>query len=334
MKEWIFITGGCGYIGSHLAAQLKELTNYSVMLVDRRAKELSHVQPYCDIFADEDFVSDVMVNAIKDYKPKAIVHLAADSTIGPSMVNPYSTWENNVVKTVRMLDVCKSSGVDNIIFASSSAVYADQDGAVSENSPLNPISPYATTKMVGEIALNDWYLAHGIKSVSFRFFNVAGAHPKYELGSLYGSSHLLSKIMDSALNNTTLTVFGNDWPTEDGTAIRDYTHVLDITDAIIKAIDWIPYNPGAHTMNLGSGKGYSVESMINTTEMLLGKTIPYKYGTRRNGDSAIRYSNNDLAKELIGWVPSRNIKDIILDSYKWYNSMTYKSLTNSNIHYI
>jgi len=333
MTKWIFITGGNGYIGSHVAAQIKDTTDYSVMLIDKRAKQLPHTQRYCDVLIDEDFASQTVQDAIQQYRPEVIVHLAADSTVGPSMLNPYATWQNNVVKTSELLECCAKNSIKNIIFASSSSVYADQNVAVDESSPLSPYSPYASTKMVGEMMLKDWFGAYGIRSVSFRFFNVAGAHNKYDLGELNGSSHLLAKIMESAVHSNDFTVYGRDWPTFDKTAIRDYTHVLDIADAIIKAINWLPNNPGSHIMNLGGGQGYSVQTVIDTTEMLLGKELPYRYGPRRDGDSAMRFSNNDKALKLLGWHPLRSINDIILDGFKWYNSAMYTALTRANIVY-
>lgn len=333
MTKWIFITGGNGYIGSHIAAQLKDTTDYSVMLIDRRAKQLPHTTRYCDIVADEDFASPVIKDAIRDYRPAAVVHLAANSTVGPSMLNPADTWENNVIKTVSLLECCARNSIRNFIFASSSSVYADQDSAVDETSLLAPYSPYASTKLAGEMLLKDYYGAHGLRSVSFRFFNVAGSHNKYDLGELNGSSHLLAKVMESAVHNSDFTVFGRDWPTPDLTAIRDYTHVMDIADAVLKAIEWLPQNPGSHAINLGGGQGYSVQTVIDTAEMLLGKQLSYRYGPRRDGDSAMRFSNNSKALELLNWKPSRSLNEMILDSYKWYNSNMYQSLTQANILY-
>ena len=332
MAKWIFITGGCGYIGSHLAAQIKDNTDYSVMLIDRRARELSYTAKYCDVFADEDFTSLVVQQAIQEYKPVAIVHLAANSTVSPSMINPSDTWNNNIINTQKLLDYCNLYRVRNVIFASSSSVYADQNYAVDERSPISTYSPYATTKRAGEMMLKDWYGAHGIRSVSFRFFNVAGAHPKYDLGELHGSSHLLARVMEAATMGTAFTVFGRDWSTPDKTAIRDYTHVMDICDAVLRAIEWLPDNPGAHIMNLGGGQGYSVQQVIDTTEMLLSKELPYRYGERRDGDSAMRFSNNELALKLLGWKPTRSLQDMILDGFKWYNSEVYKQLTHAGIH--
>jgi UDP-glucose 4-epimerase len=333
MSKWIFLTGGSGYIGSHVAAQIKTLTDYSIMLIDRRSNMLPHTTKYCDVFADEDFSSHVVIQAMRDYQPEMVIHLAADSTIGPGIMAPFDTWDNNVIKTLQMLRACSVHGIKKVVFASSSSVYADSDNAVSESSPCAPCNPYARTKFAIEHALQDCYTAFGISSMSLRFFNVAGAHNRYDLGELHGSSHLLARIMESAVHGTPLQVFGRDWPTPDGTAIRDYIHVMDVVDAIMRSIKWLENNQGARMVNLGSGNGVSVQSMIDTTEMLLNKELPYLYAPRRPGDSAKRFSDNGLAYELLGWKPSMSLSDMIRDSYKWYSCDTYKNLTNLGIHH-
>jgi UDP-glucose 4-epimerase len=333
MKKWIFITGGCGYIGSHIAAQIKDTTDYSVMLIDKRAKELSHTVKYCDIYADEDFTSKITQDAIQQYQPETIIHLADTNDFSSSMINPFTTWENNVVNVQRLLMCCERNMIKNVIFASSGSVYAENNIALDENSKLLPHSPYDTTKIVGEMMLKDWYGAHGIRNVSFRIFNVAGAHTKYDLGELNGSPRLLAKIMESATIGKDFTVFGKDWNTPDNTAIQDYIHVMDVAEAIVKSISWLPDNPGSHVVNLGSGQGYSVQTIIDTTEMLLSKELPYRYGDRRDGDVGIRISNNKSLRDFFNWEPKRTLNDMILDGYKWYNSELYKILTQVGIHY-
>jgi UDP-glucose 4-epimerase len=333
MSKWVFVTGGSGYIGSHVSAAIKDSTDYNVMLIDKRSMNLRHTTIFSDMFADEDFTSPISQAAIQDYKPKMLIHLAAKSTVGPSMTNPSDTWTENVVKMQKLLDFCVNSGVKNVIFASSSSVYKDQDFAVSEDCELQPISPYATTKLVGEMILKDWFGAHGINSISFRFFNVAGAHPIHDLGELNGATHLMAAVLESAVHGTPFTVFGKDWNTNDKTAIRDYTHVMDVADAIIKGMNWLPKNPGAHTFNLGGNNPRSVQQVIDTAEMLIGKNLPYRYGPRRAGDSEKRASDNGLAQRILGWKPSRDLNDMILDGLKWYNSQTYTALTHAGIRY-
>jgi len=328
---WIFVTGGSGYIGSHTCVHLKSTIPNRVMLIDKRSKHMEHTTKYCDMFADEDFTSKVVMQSIRDFSPQCIIHLAASSTIGPGISNPTEYWNNNVTKTIQLLDACVESNVKNFIFASTSSVYADDDNAVSETSLCLPTNTYSRTKHTIEHTLQDYYRAYGLNSISFRFFNAAGAHSFYDLGELKGSSHLLAKIMESIVHNTPFTVFGRDYDTIDGTGLRDYTHVMDIVDAITKGISWLPYNPGSHIINLGAGNGYTVQQVIDSAEKLFNIELSYRYGPRRDGDSAKRYAEISRAEFLLNWKPTRTIEDILNNSIKWYKSNTYTSLTTKGI---
>lgn len=330
-NPWIFLTGGSGYIGSNLAATIKSSTSNNLMIIDRRAKLLPHTTKYCDVFADEDFSSHLIMQSIRDYNPSCIIHLAASSTIGPGLTDPMSYWENNVTKTLKLIQSCIDHNIKNFIFASTSSVYEDADIAVSEHGLCSPINSYARTKYTIELALQDVFKSHGLNSISFRFFNAAGAHSLYDLGELHGSSHLISKIMEAAAHNIPFTIYGKDYDTTDGTCIRDYTHVSDISEAITMSIPWLNSNPGAHIINLGAGKGYTVQQVVNTAEQILNIELPYRYGDRRDGDSVKRFANISKAKSLLNWNPTRTLNDIIRDSFKWYNSNTYKDLTLKRI---
>jgi UDP-glucose 4-epimerase len=331
MSDWIFITGGSGYVGSHIAAAIKEKTDNKIMIIDSRSKQLQHTVKFCDIYADEDFSSKTVHSALMDYKPVAVIHCAATSTIPKGISDPADMWKNNVVKTIGFLESCVSASVKNVLFASSSAVYADCNDAVTEESLIAPISTYASTKLTVEHILRDFNTAYGLNSVSLRFFNAAGAHPIYDLGELHGGSHLMSKIMESAVHGLAFNVFGRDWPTPDGTCIRDYTHVCDIADGCLAALEWMKTNNGIHYFNIGTGHGYSVQEMIDRTELLLSKELPYRYLQRRPGDTAKRVASSTLLEKYTGWKPTRTLDNIIRDSWKWYNSHTYDILTRTNI---
>lgn len=331
MSDWIFITGGCGYIGSHIAAQLKSNTVHNVMIIDKRGASLPHITKYCDLFADEDLSSTVTLQAIGDYKPDTIIHCAED--VGPAkmLLNPISIWEENVNKTVELLRTAASSGVRKFIFFSTAEVYADSDSEKTENHPLLPMRSNSRSKLSIEYLLRDCYVAHGISSISFRTFNICGSHNIYDLGHFYGAPYLIPRIMESAVLGNTLEIFGNDFHTPDGTAVRDYLHVMDLSDAVEKSIKWLDFNPGAYAMNLGSGIGTSVQEMVNLSESLLGKNIPYVYGDWRTGDPPFRLADITTIKQSIGWKPKRTNNDIILDSYKWYSSRTYRDTVAAGI---
>jgi UDP-glucose 4-epimerase len=327
-QPWIFITGASGYIGSHLSAEIKSKTVYNVMQIDAKAKYLPHTTRYCDTFADEDFASDLVLRSILQYKPKAVIHLAASHVIDVGQKEPLEYWENNVSKTIKLLNACAAAGVKNFIFASTSAVYADDmnSAALNEENLAIPSTAYARTKYAIELALQDCWHTYKMNSVSFRFFNAAGAHHFYDLGPLYGRSHLLDQIMQAILHQKPLTVFGNDYLTPDGTAIRDYIHVLDIVDALVMSIDWLENFTGCHTLNLGSGQGNSVQQVVDRAEEILNINIPYRYGDRRDGDNVRQIADINKVGQILKWSPKRNINDIIRDSFKWYNSNLYKDL--------
>lgn len=333
-NKWIYITGGCGYIGSNLAAVLKEKTDYKILLIDRRAKELQHTIRYSDMNADEEFDSELIKNVIFTQKPICVVHLAATPTITAGLINPVEQWNNNVSKTINLVERCIVSNVESFIFASTSSVYGDFDESVSEDTIINPTNAYASSKLAIEHFLRDCWISHNFSSVSLRLFNAAGAHNHYDLGELKGSSHLISNIMDGMINNQIFNVFGRDWNTPDKTAIRDYIHVLDIADAIVATIEWSQHNKGANIFNVGKGSGSSVQEVIDTAEQILNKELPYRYAPRRGGDSEKRFANIDKITNTIGWKPNRSLEDIIRDSYKWYKSQTYKNLSNIGIHSI
>ena len=333
MTKWIFITGGCGYIGSHIAAHLKSTTDHSVMLIDKKAAVLPHVTKYCDLFADEDLTSNVLLQAISSYRPDTIIHCAEDLGPTKSLLNPISIWENNVIKSVELLKYAAEFGINKFIFFSTAEVYANSDSPKNENCQLLPLKSNSRSKLSIEHLLRDCYIAHGISSISFRTFNVSGSHKLYDLGHLQDAPFLVPKMMESAAFGKKLEIFGNDFNTRDGTAIRDYLHVMDLAEAVEQSIGWLDSNPGAYAMNLGSGTGTSVQEMVDLSESLLGKNLPYFYGNWRTGDPPISIADISAIGNSIGWKPKRTNTDIILDSYKWYSSRTYQETIAAGLRY-
>jgi UDP-glucose-4-epimerase GalE len=330
--SWIAVTGGCGYIGSHIAKQLGNLTSYHILLIDRRAEQLRHTHHLADRVVAADFVSDESFNALSETKPEIIIHCGGTSLVGPSITNPAEYYDNNVIKTVHLLDWIRDHAKGTgIIFSSSSSIYGDTaSGICTEHTEKNPISPYARSKWIIEQILQDYHRAYGINSLSFRYFNAAGADPCADIGQLPNATHLLAAVIEHVLYRRSLEIYGSDYDTADGTAIRDYTHVTDIARAHVMGIDWLLNNPGCHSMNLGTGRGSSVREILMATERCLDVTIRPTIGPRREGDPARRAASNELALDKLGWRPHNNLDTIVLTAHAWYNSDAYKRLRFAN----
>lgn len=328
MSKWIAITGGCGYVGSHIAASIKQNTDYKTLLIDNRAELLPHTHVYADSVIHDDYAGDRTLNAIRSVKPVAIVHCAASSLVGPSQLEPARYYEENVVKLTRFLNFLRTMEHKNVVFSSSSSVYGDGDGISPfvERDTYRPMSVYGKTKMMGEILLHDYYTAYGINSVSFRYFNAVGALESATIGQEPGATHLVAKIMESILNNTSLEIYGDDWPTYDKTCIRDYVHVSDIADAHVKGIEWLLNNQGAHVYNIGSSRGASVREVISAVERVTGHAVNTTVTKRRVGDPAWLVANVSKIRQDLGWSATKSLEQIVADAYRWYTSDTFNNI--------
>ena len=244
------------------------------------------------------------------------------------MTDPGSYYDNNVIKLKILLDHLSKSDSKNIVFSSSSSVYGDGDGETpnTEFESLEPISPYGKTKLVGEMMLLDYYMAHGVNSIAFRYFNAVGAHPSSTIGQEPGASHLIARIMESMLRDEEVPVYGDDYPTKDGTCVRDYVHVSDIAQAHVMGMSYLLNNPGQHVYNIGSGTGYSVLEIISAVERITGKSVNKVIERRRPGDPAWRVADTTRITNDLGWRPINGLDQIVADAYRWYNSDTFKNI--------
>lgn len=327
--EWVAVTGGCGYIGSHIACELKQNTDYRVLIIDRNADAMSHTHWLADELINDDVVSQSSCDALAKIKPKAIIHCAGTSLVGPSITDPADYYNNNCTKTMQLLDTMRSNGIDKFIFSSSAAVYGRGFASVcSEHDIPSPINPYGNSKFIIELMLKDYCTAYGISSMSFRYFNAAGADPEARLGQDVGATHLVARIMESIVTGEVLTVYSKNYPTRDGTCVRDYAHVCDIARAHVLGIDYVTEHPGAHIINLGSGQGTTVFEMIHAAERVTNQRINYKIGPDRIGDPAILVASTEKAKHQLAWEPNYNVDDIVKHAWKWYHSDIYNNLLN------
>jgi UDP-glucose-4-epimerase GalE len=317
----ILVTGGAGYIGSHTVRQLRGEGRDVVVLdsLERGNQDALLGAPFVqgDI-SDSALVADVC----RQHGVDSVIHFAAYKSVGESMVDPAKYWPNNVQGTVDLLQGMLAAGVRQIVFSSSAAVYGNPDSLpIREDAPLRPENVYAETKAVMERVIHWYGQTHGVRWVSLRYFNAAGASSDGVLGENWDmSTNLLPLVMKAALGASgPVKVFGNDYPTPDGTGVRDYIHVEDLATAHSKAVDYLAKDGANVTLNLGTGSGVSVMEIIRATESALGRPVPYEFVARRPGDPATVYADPSFANQILGWKASRKLEDIVRSALTWYH---------------
>jgi UDP-glucose 4-epimerase len=318
----ILITGGCGYIGSHIARALKRHdVNNQIYIIDRERRD--HALNDANGYLHSDYAARSSLLWISDLEPDVLVHCAGSSLVGESVTNPAEYYENNISKTITLLTHIKDlKKKPLILFSSSASVYGNPvQIPVYEADPKLPISPYGVSKHVTERLLSDYHAAYGVPSVCFRYFNAAGAEPfNYDLGQAPGASHIIARILEAKLAGETFTLNGIDYNTPDRTCIRDYIHVWDLADAHIRAIEWMINQSQTHAavMNLGTQHGISNQEIIDYVALNYGG-VNVSIGPRRLGDPDRLVANADLAYTLLKWKPNYSTINQIVDSaYKWY----------------
>jgi UDP-arabinose 4-epimerase len=319
----ILVTGGAGFVGSHACKALARAGYLPVAFDNLERGHLWAVKwgPFerGDI-RNEDDVSRVF----ETWRPWAIMHFAAYAYVGESNLEPLKYYDTNVGGTVKLLRACVAFQCRNFVFSSSCATYGVPDRLpLTENDPQRPINPYGYTKLVVERMLRDAEDAHGMRSVALRYFNAAGADPGRELGELHEpETHLIPLVLLAAMGRVpSIQVFGNDYPTPDGSCVRDYVHVSDLADAHVAAIEWLSANKQSSAFNLGNGRGYSVADVIRTAEEITGLAIKTEIRPRRPGDPPSLVSDSSRARHLLGWKPNfPELRQQIDHAYQWFRS--------------
>lgn len=317
----VLITGGAGYIGSHTARALAKAGWSPVVLDNMTAGHRWAVQwgPLIEgDFADRPLLRRI----IADYDIKAVVHMAASTCVAESVYNPAKYFDNNVAKGLALLNTLVDAGVGRIVFSSSCAIYGvPQTDTVDENQYPSPINPYGETKLFFERACHWYGQVHELRSVCLRYFNAAGADPDGKLGEVHTpETHLIPLAIDTALGiHPELTVFGTDFPTPDGAAVRDYVHVCDIADAHVAGLQYLYDGGESVRLNLGTGKGSSVREVVRTVESVSGRRVRTKEGARRPGDPPVLVACADRAREVLGWRPKyTHLRDMVSTAWKWH----------------
>lgn len=325
----VFVSGGVGYIGSHTCVELLS-AGYDVIVADdlrnskfealNRVEKLTGKRP---VYYNADVCdSSAMEKIFSTHKIDAIIHFAGYKAVGESVAEPVKYYRNNLNSTLVLLDCMEKFDVKTLIFSSSATVYGITDKSpISEEESLKPINPYGRTKYMGELIIRDFIDAHPDKSaVLLRYFNPVGAHPSGIMGEDTPDTpnNLMPYIEKVATGKFPhLRVFGNDYPTPDGTGVRDYIHVVDLAKGHIAAISYGMAHSGVECINLGTGTGYSVLDIVNAFEKASGVKIPYVITERRPGDAATCYSCPNKAKELLGWQAESGIEDMCRTAYNW-----------------
>jgi UDP-glucose-4-epimerase GalE len=318
----VLVTGGAGYIGSHTVALLTQQQRDVVVLdsLELGTKSRIGTVPFFQgNISDERLIEKIC----KKHDITEVIHFAAYKAVGESMEQPLRYYNNNVGGAINLVRALLANGVERMVFSSSAAVYGNPASVpVTEDSPLLPESVYAETKAVMERFLASCD-AIGMRSVSLRYFNAAGASADSSIGEDWTmSQNLVPLVMKAILGfSGPLNVFGNDYPTPDGTCIRDYIHVEDLADAHIKALDYLEQGGASLACNVGTGRGTSVLEVINIAEQVSGRKVPHVVTSRRAGDPTSVYADPTLVRALLGWKANRDLRDIITSAWNWHSKI-------------
>lgn len=327
----VLVTGGAGYIGSHTVVELlnkdynatiiDNFSNSNPIIIDNLYKIVnSPIRIYHRDCRDD--IKDILYN----YEIDSIIHFAAFKSVDESVVNPLMYYDNNINSLINILDHASKLKINKIIFSSSCSLYGDlKQLPANESSPISdPKSPYAYTKLVCERILQDFSKSNpNVKIISLRYFNPVGSHESGLIGDNINSNNIMSNICRYADSGKEMSVFGNDYPTRDGTCIRDYIHVSDIANAHILALDYLYKYDSINydVFNLGSNNGLSVLEIIESFERVNKIKVNYKISERREGDVIQIYSDSSKAEKILGWKPIRTVDDMVSSSWKWYKNM-------------
>jgi UDP-glucose 4-epimerase len=320
----VLVTGGAGYIGSHTVYELMK-TTHRVVVYDNLSKGHHAAVPsdipliFGDIREEEKLAITIQAHNID-----TVIHFAADSLVGESMLNPAKYYENNVVGTLTLLNALRKCGVDKFVLSSTAAVYGEPDvWPISEEMTTNPTNVYGRTKLIIEGMLADFSRAYGLKYVSLRYFNAAGAVAGGRIGEDHApESHLIPLVLKTALGQReAIDIYGTDYPTPDGTCIRDYIHVTDLAQAHVLAVEHLQQGGESRIYNLGSEKGFSVREVIDRAKFVTGIDFPVQEKERRAGDPAILVASSERIRQELGWKPVHSELDTIIRSaWQWHKA--------------
>ena len=318
----VLVTGGGGYIGSHTAKALAR-AGHEVVVLDNFSGGHRWAIKWGPCVDGDLADSALVAAALKTYGIDAVLHFAASIQVGESVRDPKKYFWNNVVNTLRLLDAMLETGVAHIVFSSSAAVYGNPEKVpIPEAHPARPVNPYGETKLMMERALQAYGTAYGLRWMALRYFNAAGADPDGELGEAHDpESHLIPLVIRAALGRIPhVEVFGTDYPSPDGTAIRDYIHIADLADAHLKALEHLTRGGESMALNLGTGQGHTVREVIAAVAKVAGREVPARNAPRRQGDPPALVADPTKAMSLLNWKPGfAELDQIVKSAWNWHS---------------
>lgn len=323
----ILVTGGAGFIGSHACKALAK-AGYQPVTFDNFGNGWREAVKFGPAEEGDLLDQPRILEVLRKWKPEAVMHFAALIEVGVSVKSPQTFWRNNVVGTMNLLDAMVEAGTKRLVFSSTCAVNGDQDGVMlDETSDTAPASPYANSKLAAERMISDYASVHDLRTLAFRYFNVAGADPDGEVGEHHRpETHLIPLVLDAIMGKRdALSIFGEDYPTPDGTCVRDYVHVSDLVAAHVAGLDYLETENRAPVITLGTGRGFSVREVVETAAEVTGLPVPHKIEGRRDGDPASLVCGSKLAHEALGWQAARSqLPTMIADAYAWAKDGHYE----------
>ena len=314
----VLVVGGAGYIGSH-AARVLQRKGHDVIIYDNLSTGFRELAEGFELIVGDIADSAKLAKALS--RADAVMHFAAHAYVGESVENPRKYFHNNVTGALVLLNAVMESRVRKFIFSSTAAVYGTPDKSpITENSARQPVNPYGATKLTLEMALEAYSRAYGLRYVAFRYFNAAGADESGTIGEKHDpETHLIPLILQAIQGKrAALEIFGDDYPTADGTCIRDYIHVNDLAEAHVLGLEYLVKGESG-AMNLGTGKGYSVHEVVAAVEKITGRKVPTHIGPRRAGDPAELVADPSRAEKLLNWKAKRSLEEIVASAWKWAN---------------
>lgn len=334
-KEVVLVTGGAGYIGSHVCKMLHEF-GYMPIVYDNLSYGHKEFAKWGPLEVGDIQDTKKLCTIFKKYKPTAVLHFAAFALVAESVFEPSKYYKNNLGGTISLLDAMRFSGIQNIIFSSTCAIFGIPTKIpLSENLNEKPINPYGRSKLFIEKVMQDYEYAYGIKNICLRYFNAAGADPEGQIGEDHNpETHIIPLALDVALGRKKeIIILGDDYPTHDGTCVRDYIHVQDLALAHVLALSYLKSKNKSNAFNLGTGKGFSVKEILNAVEKITGKKLNIKNGERRKGDPPILISDPTKSINELGWKSQyTKIDQIILHAWNWHKKRFSEIGLNEKYH--